>query len=61
MEVKIKMYLMNVNTKESIFNGAKYFEVEYRTEDGELKAIEQVGCFSQIEKVIYKTIKIEQP
>jgi hypothetical protein len=61
MEVKIKMYLMSVNTFTSPVNGIRYFKVEYMTEDGDLKATEQVGNLKDIEEVIYKTVKIEQP
>ena len=60
MEVKIKMYLMSVNTFTSPVNGIRYFELEYKTEDGYLKATEQVGSLKDIEEVIYKIVKAEQ-
>lgn len=60
MEVNIKMYLMSVRTCTSIENGARYFEVDYTTQEGELKATKRFFEFNKIEEVIYKTVNIER-
>ncbi len=60
MEAKIKMYLLSINTCTSPANGVRYFEVDYTTQEGELKATKRFLEFNKIEEVIYKTVKIEE-